>query len=75
MPKPVTASDPVLHFTGIALVTLCTMTLSFALLSWWLGGDDYMDSIYGRHAIPILLLGIAAGVAIKRFYSRRVKVG
>lgn len=74
MSKPVTASDPVLYFTGIALLTLCTMTLFFTLLSWWLGGSDYMDSIYGRHAVPILLLGIAAGVAIKRFYSRRVQV-
>jgi apolipoprotein N-acyltransferase len=54
---------------SLALILLCAITLFFVLLSWWLGGDDYKDTILGNYTIPALFLGIAFGVAI-RFFGR-----
>lgn len=71
MSKSVTASGSKHNITGIALIINCSMALFFVLLSWWLGGNEYKDIIFGNYAIAIFLVGIAAGMAIRRAYPRR----
>lgn len=55
---------------GIALIVNCAMALLALLLAWFIGGDAYKDSLFGNYAIPVLLLGIAGGVALRRAHRQ-----
>jgi L-cystine uptake protein TcyP (sodium:dicarboxylate symporter family) len=59
------------HVTCTALITLCSMALFFMLLSWVIGGDEYKDILLGDYVIPLLILGIVAGMVLKIICRRR----
>lgn len=44
-----------------ALIFNCSMALFFLLVSWALGGNDYISKVFGDYAAPLLLIGIAFG--------------
>lgn len=71
MSESTAASASKFYFTCTALITLCSMALFFMLLSWAIGGDDYKDRLLGNYAIPVLVLGVAVGMALKVICRRR----
>jgi hypothetical protein len=74
MSKFETINSIELRFACNALIILCAMVLFFLILSWALGGRDFYNSLMGNYAMPILLAGIAAGIA-PRFGYRRQQAG
>lgn len=72
--SPTTRSTGLSLF-GIALVVNCAIALFALLLSWFIGGDAYKDSLYGNYAIPVLVLGMAGGGAVWRFCRRQTAAG
>ena len=66
MPEAPTTRSTGLSLFGIALIVNCAMALLALLLAWFLGGETYKDSLFGNSAIPVLVLGIAGGIALRR---------
>lgn len=60
------APRAMLSLAGVALAFNCAVALVALLASWAIGGDDFKDSLHGDYAMPLLALGIAAGVALRR---------
>ena len=71
MSKSTMADGAKYYVTCTSLITLCSMALFFLLLSWAIGGDEYKDKFLGDYVIPLLIMGIAAGLALKVVSLRR----
>ena len=50
---------------SVCMLTWFPMALFFFLVSWLVGGDEFMKSIGGYYTLIVLLCGIGAGLALK----------
>lgn len=46
---------------GTALVVLGLMALFFLGLSWMVGGEAFIESLYGKETMVVLLAGVGVG--------------
>jgi hypothetical protein len=50
---------------SVCLLSWFPMALFFFLVSWLVGGDEFMKSLGGYYTLIVLLCGIAAGLVLK----------
>lgn len=53
-----------LFLAGVALMVLGGMAAFFLLFSWALGGDAFMNSLYGKETLAVLVAGMVAGLVM-----------
>lgn len=50
---------------SVCLLSWFPMALFFFIVSWLVGGDEFVKSIGGYYTLAVILCGIAAGLALK----------
>lgn len=60
-----------LFLAGVALVVLGGMSMFFLLFSWALGGNAFMDTLYGKETVTVLAAGIGIGVLMAFSFRER----
>jgi hypothetical protein len=62
-----------LFLVGVALMVLGGMAMFFLLFSWALGGNAFMDTLYGKETVAVLAAGI--GIGLLMAFSCRERSG
>lgn len=60
-----------LFLAGVALMVLGGMAMSFLLFSWALGGDVFMDTLYGKETLVVLAAGMGVGLLMALSFRER----
>lgn len=60
-----------LFLAGVALMVLGGMAAFFLLFSWALGGDAFMNSLYGKETLVALVAGMAVGLVMALSFRDR----
>lgn len=56
---------------GVALAVLSLMALLFLIVSWIVGGDAFMATLYGKETMTALLIGMGAGISLALVYREK----
>jgi hypothetical protein len=59
---------------SVCLLSWLPVALFFFLVSWLIGGNEFMESIGGYYTLIVILCGIAAGLALKYIPRRGADV-
>lgn len=53
-----------LFLAGMALVVNCLIAMFFLGVSWFFGGDNFMNSLYGKETLVALAVAVVAGAVL-----------
>lgn len=53
-----------LFLAGMALVVNCLIAMFFLGVSWFFGGDNFMNSLYGKETLAALAVAVVAGAVL-----------
>jgi hypothetical protein len=53
-----------LFLAGASFVGLGLMSLFFLVVAWFLGGNAFFESLYGKETMMALLVGIGVGISL-----------
>lgn len=53
-----------LFLVGMALVVNCLIAMFFLSVSWFFGGDNFMNSLYGKETLTALAVAVVAGAIL-----------
>jgi hypothetical protein len=59
-----TYAEDQLLVVSVGLVSVSLIAFFFLVVSWVIGGDAYMTTIYGKESMVLSLLGTGVGVAL-----------
>lgn len=57
-----------LFLTGVSMVGLSLMALFFLGISWVLGGDAFINSLYGKEIMAVLLGAVGVGAVMIQIF-------
>jgi hypothetical protein len=67
-PMPASASNDFvknhLFLAGMALVVNCLLAMFFLGVSWFVGGETFINSLYGKETLVILAVAVVVGAAM-----------
>lgn len=58
----------------VLLIVCYSLALFFFLISWWVGGTEAFENLFGFYTLAFLIAGIVAGILLLKASCRPVVI-